>query len=287
MQYSSPSKGFRLSYDRLGSGNPVVLLHGWPGDRTDYDALTSLLEEFADVVVPDLRGFGESDKHEADAEEIYSGSGQAQGVISLMEELGLRGAVLGGYDVGSFVAQTVASMRPDLVRALVVSPPLPGAGKRVLDLGPVKEFWYTSFHNLNLVEELVDGKPEAVRAYLRHFWEHWSGPGYAVDERRIDHLTEMYSPPGAFVASVMWYRSSGNPVTAYVEETTPAPSDRLAVPTTILWQENDPIFPISWSDRLGDFFSDYKFERLSTVGHFTPLEAADKFASAIQERIGN
>lgn len=284
MRYSSPSQGFRLAYDRLGSGEPVVLLHGWPGDRTDYDALTPLLEGFADVVVPDLRGFGESDKHPADAEEICSGPGQARGVIALMDELGIQDAVLGGYDVGSFVAQTVAAMRPDLVRALVVSPPLPGAGARVLELDPVKEFWYTSFHNLNLAGDLVDGRPEAVRAYLRHFWRHWSGPEYVVDERRIDHLTEMYSPPGAFVASLMWYRSSGNPVTAYTQETTPAPSDRLAVPTTILWQENDPIFPISWSDRLDDFFSDYRFERLSRVGHFTPLEATDRFVSAIRER---
>nr|WP_238362011.1 alpha/beta hydrolase [Actinopolymorpha pittospori] len=259
-------------------------MHGWPGDRTDYDALAPLLEGFADVVVPDLRGFGESDKHAADAEEIYSGPGQARGVIALMDELGIRDAVLAGYDVGSFVAQTVAAMRPDLVRALVVSPPLPGAGARVLELDPVKEFWYTSFHNLNLAGELVDGRPEAVRAYLQHFWCHWSGPEYVVDERRIDHLTEMYSPPGAFVASVMWYRSSGNPVTAYAQETTPTPSERLAVPTTILWQENDPIFPVSWSDRLDDFFSDYTFERLSTVGHFTPLEATDRFVSAIRER---
>jgi hypothetical protein len=114
---------------------------------------------------------------------------------------------------------------------------------------------------LTLAEELVDGKPEAVRAYLRHFWEHWSGPTYVVDESRLNHLAEMYSKPGAFTASMMWYRASGNPVTAYAQEEPPERSNRLATPTTILWQEHDPIFPIRWSDRLHEFFIDYKFER--------------------------
>ena len=285
MLISQPNEGFRLAYDRSGDGRPVVLLHGWPGDRTDYDALVPLLTDVADVIVPDLRGFGQSDKHLADAETIYSGTGQAKAIIALMDELNVRGAVICGYDVGSFVAQTVAHMRPDLVRALVVSPPLPGAGTRVLELTPVKEFWYTSFHQLKLSEELVDGNPDAVRAYLRHFWEHWSGPGYVVDEGRLDHLTEVYSAPGAFTASMMWYRSSGNPVTAYAAEVAPCKADRLSTPASILWQEHDAIFPLHWSDRLEDFFSDYTLEPLMGVGHFTPLEATDKFAAAIRNRL--
>jgi pimeloyl-ACP methyl ester carboxylesterase len=283
MPYSSPFQGFRLAYDRYGSGRPVVLLHGWPGDRTDYDELVPLVADHADVIVPDLRGFGESDKHPADAEAFYSGTGQAAGVIALLDELGVTDAVLVGYDIGSFIAQTTARIRPDLVRALVVSPPLPGAGKRVLDLTAVREFWYTSFHQLPLAENLIDGDAVAVRSYLEHFWNHWSGPGYAVDDSRIDHLTDVYSAPGAFIASIMWYRSSGNPVTSYAQEETPERDDRLATPIKVLWQEHDPIFPIAWADRLDDFFTDHHFESLPGVGHFTPLEATGGFAAAIRE----
>ena len=58
--------GFRLAFDRAGAGPAVLLLHGWPGDRTDYRAVAPLVSEAADVIVPDLRGFGESDKHEAE-----------------------------------------------------------------------------------------------------------------------------------------------------------------------------------------------------------------------------
>src|SRR5580692_9664995 len=98
MTFSSPVDGFRLAYDRFGSGPPVVLLHGWPGDRTDYRKLTPMLVESADVVVPDLRGFGSSDKHLVDPEKVYSAAGQAKGIIALMDELRVSSAVLAGYD---------------------------------------------------------------------------------------------------------------------------------------------------------------------------------------------
>ena len=286
MEHSITTEGFRLAYDSVGNGRPVVLLHGWPGDRTDYNQLVSKLQDHADVLVPDLRGFGQSDIHaDAEPERFYSAPGQARGIIALMDELTIKEAVLGGNDVGSLVAQTVARMRPDLVRALVVSPPLPGAGQRILELRAVREFWYTTFNQQRVVEELIDGNPKAVRAYLRHFWEHWSGPNYVVDETRLNHLTEMYSRPGAFTASMGWYRSSGNPVTAYTQEVTPKASERLTTPTTILWQEHDPIFPTAWSDRIGEFFTDYEVEFLPGVGHYTHLEATDVFAGAIRRSL--
>jgi pimeloyl-ACP methyl ester carboxylesterase len=84
MQFSAPTDGFKLAYDRKGDGKLVLLLHGWPGDRTDYGALASLIESRADVVIPDLRGFGASDKHKADAQQIYSEQGQARAAIALM-----------------------------------------------------------------------------------------------------------------------------------------------------------------------------------------------------------
>ena len=80
--------GFQLAYDRAGTGDGVVLLHGWPGDRKDYrDVIRSLTG--CTVVAPDLRGFGESDKHPATPAEAYSADAQARSVVGLMDELGL------------------------------------------------------------------------------------------------------------------------------------------------------------------------------------------------------
>ena len=287
MGRSAPVDGFALAYDRSGAGDPVVLLHGWPGDRTDYAALVPLLEDRAEVVVPDLRGFGASDKHPAPPAEAYAAPAQARSVLGLVDELGLATPVLAGYDIGSRIAQAAARAAPDRVRALVISPPLPGGGRRVLEPEAQREFWYQPFHNLRLVEDLLDGRPEAVRPYLRHFWSHWSGPDFEPDDRRLDHLTGVYSPPGAMTASVAWYRAGSGMVAMSLAERAPAPGDRLAVPTTILWPEHDPLFPSAWSDRLGEFFSDVEVRHLAGVGHFSPVEAPEAFAAAIRDALGS
>ena len=80
-------------------------------------------------------------------------------MVGLIDELGLPPAVVAGYDVGSRVAQAVAQAFPERVRALVVSPPLPGAGDRVLAPDAQREYWYQAFHQLSLVEEIARRAP--------------------------------------------------------------------------------------------------------------------------------
>ncbi len=287
MPRSAPVDGFTLAYDRSGTGEPVILLHGWPGDRTDYRILgpALALASSCDVIVPDLRGFGESDKHRADPAAQYSPAAQARSVAGLIRELGLDRVLLAGYDVGSRVAQAVAAGYPDLIRALVISPPLPGIGRRVLEPQPQREFWYQSFHRLALADELIDGKPGQVRAYLSHFWSHWSGPGFELDPSYLDHLVSVYGPPGAYTASIAWYRAGSGAVARSLAEQVPDPADRMALPVTVLWPEFDPLFPRAWSDRLAEFFSDATLRPVDGAGHFTPLECPAEFAGAIHDAL--
>jgi pimeloyl-ACP methyl ester carboxylesterase len=281
MRMSGAVDGFRLAYDRSGSGPTVLLLHGWPGDRQDYRAVTGLLNGL-DVVVPDLRGFGESDKLAIDPADGYSATAQARSIVGLLEELGLADVVLAGYDIGSRIAQTVAAQRPDLGRALVIAPPLPGIGARILEAGAQREFWYQAFHQLDLAEQLIDGRPDAVRAYLRHFWSHWSGPAFRLAEADLDRLAVGYGAAGAFVASIGWYRAGAGSVARSLVERAPDPADRLAVPTTVLWPEHDPLFPVAWSDRIGEFFANAELTILPGAGHFVPLEAPGVVGAAIR-----
>jgi pimeloyl-ACP methyl ester carboxylesterase len=291
LKRSAPIDGFSLAYDRYGpdAGEPaVVLLHGWPGDRQDWRAVVALLETEgrAAVLVPDLRGFGASDKHPVEPTEAYAAAGQAASVLGLMHELNLGPAVVAGYDVGSRVAQRIAADAPESVRALVLAPPMPGAGSRVLSEGPVSEFWYQSFHRLQLAERLIDGNPAAARAYLEHFWVHWSGPGYTPHPGELDRLAEIYGAPGAFTASIGWYRAGSGTVARSLAELAPAPEDRIAAPTTVLWPGHDPLFPVQWSDRIGEFFSAATVRPLRDAGHFSPLEAPTEFAAAITAALG-
>jgi pimeloyl-ACP methyl ester carboxylesterase len=284
MERSRAVDGFSLAYERAGSGPPVVLLHGWPGDRTDYEAVVPLLAPEFEVVVPDLRGFGASDKHAQPPAEAYSAVAQARSVVGLIDELGLGRPLIAGYDIGSRIAQAIARDTPERVRALVVSPPLPGVGERVLTPEAMREFWYQSFHQLSLIEEVLDGDRGAVRAYLAHFWRHWSGPGFEPGDERLDRLADAYGEPGAMTASVAWYRAGSGTVASSLAETEPQPEQRIATSITVLWQEHDPLFPRAWADRLDAFFSAAELVELDGAGHFTPVEAPEAFAAAIRAR---
>ena len=131
MPHSSPIDGFSLAYDRAGDGPAAVLLHGWPGWRADYRDVVPLLSPHADVVVPDLRGFGESDRHDRPPKEAYSAEAQAASVLGLIEELGLDRPVLFGYDVGCRVARDDRRRRGPTRSARSCSPrrcPAPASG---------------------------------------------------------------------------------------------------------------------------------------------------------------
>jgi pimeloyl-ACP methyl ester carboxylesterase len=276
---------FRLAYDdHPGDGGVVVLLHGWPGDRHDYRAVVPLLAGQRRVVVPDLRGFGETTGPAAAPPTEFGADAQARSVIALIEAVADGPVVVGGYDVGSRTAQAVARARPDLVRAMVISPPVPGVGSRILTPDPQREFWYQSFHRLALAERLLDGSPDAVREYLEHFWTHWSGPAYVPEAAELDRLAAAYGRPGAFVASVNWYRSGSGAVARALSEQTPDPADRIAPPTTLLWPEHDPLFPRAWSDKVDDWFADARLTPVDGIGHFVPVEAPEVFAEALLSR---
>ncbi|HET6394671.1 MAG TPA: alpha/beta hydrolase [Blastococcus sp.] len=282
MPRSSPVDSFSLAYDRTGGGPPVVLLHGWPGGRSDYRLVVPLLSDAADVLVPDLRGFGESDKHPVSPDEAYTADAQARSVTGLLDELGIGPVVLAGYDIGSRIAQTIAARSPDRVRALVVTPPLPGAGQRLLGPDVHREFWYQHFHRLDLAQRLLDGERDAVRAHLGHFWNHWSGPSYTPAEADLDRLADSYGQPGAFTASIGWYRQGPGILARGLAEQAPPPEGRLAVRTQVLWPAHDPLFPAAWSDRLDDFFADVTMTPVPDSGHFVPLEAPEAFATAVR-----
>jgi len=275
-----PADGITLAVHDEGEGPPVVLLHGFPDSSKVWrKQVPALVAAGLRVIAPDLRGFGESDKHQADPAHQYDAAAQARSVIGLIGELRLGPAVIAGYDIGSRIAQAVARDRPDLVRALVVAPPLPGIGDRILAPQAQREFWYQAFHNLELSTALVDGQPGAVRAYLRHFWSHWSGPGFEPAGEHLDHLVSVYGPPGAFAASIAWYRAGAGSVAASLAEK--VPEHRIEVPTTVLWPEHDPLFPREWSDRIGEFFAAAELAWLDGAGHFSPLEAPGEFAAAV------
>jgi pimeloyl-ACP methyl ester carboxylesterase len=116
----------------------------------------------------------------------YSPEAQAKNVLTLLDQLNVESIVLGGYDIGSRVAQMIAHMAPERVHSLVLSAPVyPGFGTRPLEPEAQQERWYQHFHLLPQADQLIGHDQETVRLYLSHFYNHWVGNKQALRPRSL------------------------------------------------------------------------------------------------------
>ena len=119
---STLPNGLTIAYDEVGKGMPVVLLHGFPHNRSLWAPQTSALIEHGRCIAPDLRGFGESGRGGPYSMEQY-----ADDVVALLASLGIDRAVVGGLSMGGYVAFALWRAKPEIVRALVLADTRPGA----------------------------------------------------------------------------------------------------------------------------------------------------------------
>ncbi|MEV7608498.1 alpha/beta hydrolase [Microbacterium sp. NPDC089320] len=257
----------------------VVLLHGWPGLPSDFDRVVDLLPD-ADVTTPDLRGFGTAfdgdlpvseATAEAHARRVLAQIGGDDGDADSDRPRGRT--IIAGYDIGSRIAQAALRLAPGRFDGAVLTPAYPGIGDRSADPALASVFWYQHFHREQVAVDLIDGRPDAVRSYLDHIWRAWRGPDAASEHPRHDEVIAAYSRPGAFAASIQWYRANRG----YTGDSAP-----IATPAIMLWPTDDPLFPIAWADRLPEHFTDAVLTPVPGSGHFVPIEAPDAFAAAIR-----
>jgi len=110
-------RGIQLAYEEAGRGEPVVLLHGFPFNRSLWREQAAALGARFRVITPDLRGHGESSVADGPAtmEEM------AEDVAALLDELGVGRAVVGGLSMGGYVTLAFCRLFPERVRALVLA----------------------------------------------------------------------------------------------------------------------------------------------------------------------
>jgi pimeloyl-ACP methyl ester carboxylesterase len=113
--------GVRLHYHRTGNGDrpPLVLLHGFSDAGLCWSRVARDLESAFDVVMPDARGHGASER----AGSSFDPSLRAADAAGVIEALGLGGAIVGGHSMGAATAAEIATGRPELVGRLVLEDP--------------------------------------------------------------------------------------------------------------------------------------------------------------------
>jgi 3-oxoadipate enol-lactonase len=114
--------GIQIVYTDVGAGPAVVLVHGYPFNRTLWNEQVAALSDRYRVIAPDMRGFGESD-----ASSAATMNRMAADVASLMDALGIARAVVGGLSMGGYVTLAFQRHHPERVRALVLADTRPQA----------------------------------------------------------------------------------------------------------------------------------------------------------------
>jgi 3-oxoadipate enol-lactonase len=107
-------KSFTLAYERNGHGTTLVLIHGYPLDHTIWNPVVPLLEKEFDLVLPDLRGFGESGLTPLP----YQLDDMAEDIVSLLDILKIKKVAMVGHSMGGYMALAFARAFPERLLGL-------------------------------------------------------------------------------------------------------------------------------------------------------------------------
>lgn len=105
-----------LAYDRIGAGTPLVLIHGFPLDHSIWDKVVPPLSVHFDLIIPDVRGFGES----TSSASKWSMNDLAEDVARLLDHLKIESAFLAGHSMGGYIALAFAGIFPGRVRGIAL-----------------------------------------------------------------------------------------------------------------------------------------------------------------------
>jgi pimeloyl-ACP methyl ester carboxylesterase len=275
------ANGAAFHIARVGRGRPLLLLHGWPEFWLTWEPVMTRLADRYDVIAPDLRGFGDTDKPQGP----FGPDDHAADVLALMDALGVAQAGVVGHDVGGAAMQPLARRAPERLAGLFFFDFVyPGVGPRMAAPDRLNEIWYQSFHQMEMAPALVGATRETCRAYIGYFLRHWTHRKEAFDGV-LDAFVDNFFKPGNLAGGFAHYRASHAGRVAMMKGETPR-LPPIATPTCVRWATHDPLFPYAWTDRLGETFANLDVAPFEGVGHFPHREAPDQAAAEIADFFG-
>ena len=254
--------GTRLCYIRGGSGDPIVLLHGWPQTWWAWrHVVPALAARGRTVIVPDLRGAGGSRKSVSG----YEKANQAEDIRQLVHGLGFDHIDLVGHDIGGMVAYAYACAHPDEVKRLVlVDLLLPALGlEAFMDPARGGSFHFGFFMEPGLAESLIEGREGAFFAW---WFRRLLGQPDKMAPDRIEHYAGVYAGREALAAGFAQYRT----LLRDIEHDRPFAGRKLPMPVLAVAGE------MGVGGMLGDGLrlavADLRSVVLPGCGHFVPEE---------------
>src|SRR5579863_3694784 len=240
----------RIHYYTLGpsDGPVVVLVHGLGGRSEDWERLAPHLAKAGfRVYLPDLPGYGESDKPE---DFSYSVKDEATVVTGFFDALGLKQLDLGGWSMGGWIVQLVAAEHPERIRRLML---FDSAGLYVKPDWDIKLFTPVSPAELEKFDALLMPNPPTVPEFL------------VKDILRTSHQN-------AWII----HRALDSMMTG--RDTTDTLLPTLKMPVLIVWGEVDRITPLSQGEKMHQLIPQSQFDVIPGCGHLAPNECASQIA---------
>lgn len=260
-----------------GAGRPVVLLHGFPQTHLMWRHVAADLAADHTVIVPDLRGYGDSDKP-LDVDGLtYAKRTMAADVIAVAKALGHDRFALAGHDRGALVAVRAGLDHPDTVTHLAS-----------LDVLPTLDMWdvmhgttaavgfhlYLMAQPPGLPEQLIGAAPDA---FFGHFLDIWGQHPFPAEVREAYLAASRQAVP-SIVAD---YRASA---TIDVEHDTAdrETGNKLRMPVTVLQQDWGAMLGFDAAGRWRAWAPDLD-HRTVTCGHFMAEQAPGDVAKAVRD----
>jgi pimeloyl-ACP methyl ester carboxylesterase len=243
-----------------GSGEPVLLLHGWPDSHALWRHQVAALNAAGyRTIAPDLRGFGDSDKP-SDVDE-YGARSMIGDVVGVLDRLSLDRVHLVGHDWGAAIAWMTATAYADRIGSLTALSVGHPAAFRTAGMRQREKSWYMLFFQFPEAEQWLS---ENDFANLRT----WAGhPG-------MDEVVGRLSKPGALRASLGPYRAMAAPRTL-IEPPPQLPP--VEAPTLGIWSSGDPALTERQMTGSADYVAGpWRYERLDGLGHWMQLENPEK-----------
>jgi pimeloyl-ACP methyl ester carboxylesterase len=278
-----------IAYAEYGpaAGPAAILLHGWPYDIHAFDEVApALAAKGYRVIVPYLRGYGATRFLAAETKRNGEPAALASDTLAMMDALGIRTAILGGFDWGARTADIVAALSPDRVRGLVsVSGYLIGsqaAGSNPLPPEAELQWWYQFYF---ATERGRAGYTKYRREFSRLIWR-LASPKWNFGDATFDRSAAAFDNPDhveIVIHNYRWRLGLADGEARYVAlEQQLAKGPTIGVPTITMEGDANGAPHLEPAAYAGKFTGRHEHRTITGgIGHNLPQEAPAAFVQAI------
>lgn len=279
------TSGAEINVVHGGSGNPLLLLHGYPQTHVMWHQVAPRLINHFHLICPDLRGYGDSSKPTSSPDHYpYSKRAMAQDMVEVMASFGYQTFWVAGHDRGARVTHRLALDYPERINKACV-----------MDIVPTYHMFKTAdqhfatgyYHWFFLIQS--DGLPEHMIGadpayYLTEKLRRWSAPGAEFADQAVAEYVRCFSQPKAIHASCEDYRAAASIDLQHDEQDL---NKKVQCPLLVLWGAKGFVHRTYDVLEVWREYAEQVEGKALECGHFLPEEAPEAVGEELLRFFGD